>query len=820
MYFNEEDVKNKIITKYFEKLGFKIDDVEYETNLKIMIPRKGDMNIGEAISKNVFSDIVYKYNINGRMRNIFLVEVKRFDHKIVDRDIIQATCYAKLMIDIPPFCIITNGRDTILIDSITKENIVDIKTSNYVTSNYEITLDEDIRNEALKILVGLNSSNLIEFCKLQSISNLKDIMSIEKSTKSIIDETHCDRDKYLKDFEMFLTSSYRVYGLIGKSGYGKTNFIYSIWKKYKDTYPILFYNAGFLYRTLSESIEQDFHFMLNRNYDFYELIKKIDNIAKKNSKKIFIILDGLDESNNINEIKLELNELLKKTYNTNIYLILSCKINDDKYDIWYNFTHNKGSETVLGQSVFPSVYGKKINKLGTYMDKMDNNELKQLWESYRSVFKLDGKLRKGNKELSRQPFLLRIIAEVYQESDVENDSNEVELYKIWLEKKLITSTNFDLSKYILKLITERMIDTDNGKIKYDLAIDKIIHLVNALDILNELINLGIFNISFDKYQNKYINYSYENLFFYFYAYEIREWYKTDIIELSYDLESHFNSTRSKLLSVIFYVASKQRKFEKQKENWNQKSISIKNISCSQCTKMINNDADVSILFRMKIDNEKNSNLVCRCNVVHNECIPYEYLMYEAVDSEGYYRMTCSSILSIFKLNTFFRESSMEELVIIADNLKIEEKISKEKRIKNHENYKYLPTTKSVGQPFWVVMDFIGNTNTGYMYSQKHEGGEYILLFASKIEAELYIISNPLEGKVKYGTPCAVGVDKKCLNKLNEIYFSKCKDKKIIIHTGIRVDGQESGILLEFEQILKISESNMPFRDYVRKVNNS
>lgn len=84
---NEEKVKVSIILKYFRELGFQENELEVETNFKIMIPRQGAQSIENKIQKNVYSDIVYKRKTACSRQNIFLVEVKKEGHIITEKDI-------------------------------------------------------------------------------------------------------------------------------------------------------------------------------------------------------------------------------------------------------------------------------------------------------------------------------------------------------------------------------------------------------------------------------------------------------------------------------------------------------------------------------------------------------------------------------------------------------------------------------------------------------------------------------------------------------------------------------------------------------------
>lgn len=200
------------------------DSVEFETHLTINIPRQGGVGIGEEITKNVYSDILYKALVNGNLRNIILVEVKRENHILNEKDKEQAINYARLLDEIAPYCVVTNGRTTKIFDTLTKEELTssDLSKSDFVTAGYNLTLPEDIREIALRAFIGLDRTNLLRFCQLQSERNFQDIKSEEiSSSRSIIDELHCSRVKYMDEYEKFMKSGSKIYAIISNSGMEK-----------------------------------------------------------------------------------------------------------------------------------------------------------------------------------------------------------------------------------------------------------------------------------------------------------------------------------------------------------------------------------------------------------------------------------------------------------------------------------------------------------------------------------------------------------------------------------------------------------------------
>lgn len=648
IYENEENIKNKVIVPFFKKLGFNSDEVEFETNLKIMIPRKGKIQIGDKIAKNVFSDIVYSTYIEGTKKNIFIVEVKRSDHKITETDIEQAICYARLLEDIPPFSIVTNGNDTQVFDSITKEPIDDLENSKFKLSGYKITINEEIQDEALRLLIGLNSTNLINFCNLQSSQNLKEIASENISTKRIIEQVHCNRKKYMDDFKEFLKSEYKVYALIGKSGYGKTNHIYSILNKYKNEMPFIFYNAGVLGNSIKETIKEDFEFILKRNYSLVELVNKFDKITKGNNKKMFIVIDGLDEYSNITALKNELNDLVKKIIDTNIYLIISCKITDESNDLWYEITSYKGSLNAFGSNIYNSKNLCYPEKIGVFIDKLDNNELNYLWHKYKKVFNLQGSLEREIKEISKEPFILRMVSEVYQNDKIEKDITEAILYKKWLNKKLDNMSDSNMCKYLLNKIVQLCVKSKREKLEYEEAIDLVSNINSKYEYLNSLILEGILIVYNEKDDRKYLSLCNKNFSYYIYTYECMKWNDKNLLELKDHFNNYINDEYLRPI-IIFFISSIQNNYNKDKEVWSDELNIYEEEICGVCGRRINKYDHTTLVLDVNLERLKNEMRMGDFITVHKKCLDDIVSPLAIVQDQKNIMLNIDDILQFYKI---------------------------------------------------------------------------------------------------------------------------------------------------------------------------
>ncbi|MDR3597682.1 type I restriction enzyme HsdR N-terminal domain-containing protein [Clostridium sp.] len=810
MYMNEEKVKVSIILKYFRELGFQEEELEVETNFKIMIPRQGAQEIENKIAKNVFSDIVYKRKNGDISQNIFLVEVKREGHCITDKDVEQGICYARLLNDMAPFTIVTNGIENRIFDTITKKELKNnISNSSYVKSNYQITLDEELKAEALRIFYGLNASNLINYCKLQREINLKEVMSNVQSDKSIIETLHCDRIKYIDNFYDFLQSYAKIYSIIGRSGIGKTNHIYSIIKKYENEYPILFYNAGLLGKSLENALLSDFNFLLNRDYKLQDLIYRLENICVQTDSTILIFVDGLDENNNRQELIAELNDLAKKFSNKRFRFVFSCKISDDQNDIWYDFTHFKGAINYLGENTYFTKSLEFKGKIGIFIDKLSEDEVNEFWEKYCRYYNTTGEPKGETIELMKEPFMMKIVAESYKDLVLEATISEMNLYKKWIDKKIGYFSDVDLLKLVLCKISEKIIKNNLNTVFYH---DVLIDLININDIdkkVKLLINLGILKVTNDKEDNKYLSFVNDNLLFYVYSVLLKKWN----IKKIYELESIFNNNIKDDLFralVFFFISLMQKPYESMNTNWNEKVDANINKECKVCGNIITKDEYITFVYDMKslIDN---TNINSKCfSIAHAKCIPKNFPLIFSKNAS--FLASCSDLLVIRNIISFLKFTPEKELE------KIYNELLEAINISNEINDKYLmniyPSKEDIGTPFWTLMEMSNNRNTGNTCFQYCDGESILVLFDNKQLAECYLELENSNSNV-YSSYQVRGVsglyEKEILRKLKE------ENSYALVCVGIE-NKKSMCIKLYSGELEEICQEQKSVVDYLQKRN--
>jgi hypothetical protein len=194
---NEENLKNKILLPYLKELGLNEENLVFEKSFFIRLG-KSYHEVKYGSKKSGRLGILVKQNDV----NLFVLEVKSSSHNITNSDIEQVISYSRLLDNIAPFAIVTNGKTTKIFDTVTKNELTGYPLGNtdYVKNNYQIFLDPEIRLEAFLKLVEINRENLFIFCKHQSKTRMNNLRSssVDDNNKKYIQEIN---DAILRNIE-------------------------------------------------------------------------------------------------------------------------------------------------------------------------------------------------------------------------------------------------------------------------------------------------------------------------------------------------------------------------------------------------------------------------------------------------------------------------------------------------------------------------------------------------------------------------------------------------------------------------------------------
>ena len=508
---NEEDLKQKVVLPYIKSLGFTLNELELEKNFSIRLGR------------NVYRINNYKKkeNAKGRLdilcksgdKNLFVIEVKPSNAKITQDDIDQGISYASLLLgNIAPFVLITNGKDTRVVDTISKKELsgknIGFK-SKFWKNGCKLSSKDDLnyRYEALKKFVGYSYENL----KLFSKSQIEDRMSVLKGskndlTKKYIPELFLKNKKLYCTLEKFLISSELVFSITGESGVGKTNHMCYLTESISSKYLTLFFNGANIYKPIIKEIREDFNWIFSPSLNSHEIFNRLSYLANTNKTKVIIFIDAIDEIPFQNSI-IDFSDLCRKIKKyPNIKLCISCKTNE-----WEKFLEVRGDPSILKESLYKS--GQSNDSVsGFKLNTFNDNELEYLNERYKELFKFKGDIKGQLKKDCKLGFMLRVVAEVYSGQELPNAVDDISLLKAFIKRKikLMKRDDREIARGLLEEIGNIFIKEENkgnksgkileSKLKKNLGmslIDKIPEELFSFNILtrNELEN-GLFDIYF------------------------------------------------------------------------------------------------------------------------------------------------------------------------------------------------------------------------------------------------------------------------------------------------------------------------------------
>lgn len=238
---------------------------------------------------------------------------------------------------------------------------------------------------------------------------------------------------------------------------------------------------------------------------------------------VCIFIDAVDEANE--NFVLELDEFIGRVSKRKFKIIISCKDTE-----WGWFLKRLGNPTILSQNIYRTAgyydaYNEKTKKEidkqpGIFLRKFDEEELREAEQKYRQVYHFQGNLSGSLRNQCHLPFMLRVVAEVYQDSntDLPADVNNIQLLNKYLEKKLEKMEGDKALRFLKEIgrifLDEYKIDSHlhefSGKISEEIIRNKL-GLPLTEDLYPPLFSHGILTKSRDKSDRAYIGFYYSKV---------------------------------------------------------------------------------------------------------------------------------------------------------------------------------------------------------------------------------------------------------------------------------------------------------------------
>lgn len=148
---SEEDVKVKIVLPYLYKLGYSLDQMEFE---KTIVVNEG------VKTKHIFADIIV-YTNKKKDTPIIVVDTKSPSDILTANGRNQVISYARLLPKIAPIAVLTNGINTQVFQTIDKTRIKEIPSKKDIIRDFTSTIlgnniRESLATEARKALFTID----------------------------------------------------------------------------------------------------------------------------------------------------------------------------------------------------------------------------------------------------------------------------------------------------------------------------------------------------------------------------------------------------------------------------------------------------------------------------------------------------------------------------------------------------------------------------------------------------------------------------------------------------------------------------------------
>lgn len=539
----EEDIRSRIILPYLKALGLGPDQIRLEKSFYLKLGRSA-VKVGSKKRKKEMGgrlDILVR---NAEGDNLFVIELKAEDKKLTEEDAKQGISYARLLDQIAPFVLVSNGRESYIYDTITQKPLSNEnfpKESSFHANGRSLSTTDDIRirSEALRNFLGYSIENVKDFSKSQQARRMESLRGGNDDTsKKYIPEIYFPRKNIWSNVENFIgDNNSSVFAVIGESGVGKTNEMCAISERLAENNIALFFSGGELYKSIEESFLDEFNWHFGDQIGSPELLRRLSDISRPAKCKIILIVDAIDEACVANFEKSASDFAFRlKEFNGNIKLIVSSKISE-----WERFTKNRGNPSPLSLSHTFTI------------SPFSEDELNQVVPNYAKFFNLSEEPHSLLRKHCRLPFLLRVVGEVYSGTlnRLPPDMAEEQLLKAWLNKKLERMAEPEKARdeliAVARSLYEFACNPPESSMTYAEAerisaveVKKAIQTPWPGPFCRELLEHGILIAHKDEKERDYFS---------FYYGRFRDFViSTHVLELDKMEDGHFKETADKLLS--------------------------------------------------------------------------------------------------------------------------------------------------------------------------------------------------------------------------------------------------------------------------------
>lgn len=462
----EADVDVRVVYPYLEALGVQPDQVRAQHTFSIRLGRNTyriDAGAARVADGAVASGRLDYLVVNADHEPLFIVELKGPREELTEDDRDQGVSYARLVHPIAPLVLVTNGRESRLYDTVTKELLSAPDHATLVRSSGRLAVDDDIRlrAEALEHFVGYSTQNVAAFSRVQQAARMALVFG-EPGRGKYIPELYQSRKVARDAFQAFLDSTSHVFVLGGPSGFGKTNEMCALAAERGAEHIALFFNGSELHGSFADTLVAEFEWFFSQALTAPQLCRRLAQLARASRRPVLIFVDAVDEALDVDGLARELSDLAThlESLGGAVRIVVSAKPEQ-----WHRFARVRGADFALQRAAFRAPAGAATAAardgqeppMSVVLGPLDSEEHEAARSAYTLHFGVTGTWSYAMREATRDPFLLRIVCEVATRGVLPTDPAERELVREYVDQILRRTGDEALARRELAAVARALV---------------------------------------------------------------------------------------------------------------------------------------------------------------------------------------------------------------------------------------------------------------------------------------------------------------------------------------------------------------------------
>ncbi|WP_345685931.1 ATP-binding protein [Novipirellula caenicola] len=442
----EEDIRTKIVVNWLLGHGFEAGEFKLEYVFSVRIGR-AEITTGRRTRTksnsiaNPRADVLVRRN----NQNLLVVEVKAPSESVEDaRD--QGISYARLLDQIAPFVVVTDGTTSRIYDTVSKQEMSgeSIPTDHpHVLNGFQVSADDlALKSEAMELFVSLSPDNLLEFCRHQIAARMQRLRGDSiHSSKKYIPCLYVARTKASDKLRELVSRRHeKVVVVTGRPQVGKTNFLCNFVSEEIDAgRPCLFFPSSSMISGLLNELAEDFGWSgFSTEASPAQLVRKLARVLKKSGQELTLVFDGWNETD-IQEAAA-IDKEVERISNDSARVTTVISFTNTSAG---RLLQKRGNPTFVSEAAriglgdlalietnSPRVF-EKSDWSAVYLENYDPEELQAAYRTYSKAFNV-----KNDSCPTSDPYLLAIATRHYQGGTLPSELDEQSLLENWLQSRI------------------------------------------------------------------------------------------------------------------------------------------------------------------------------------------------------------------------------------------------------------------------------------------------------------------------------------------------------------------------------------------------